>query len=121
LAFDMHDTPDADGYSRPPFVANPASVTWGTQPPNNQGPNMDMLYDCPDPADAQLKKMPCSTYQRGGAMEYLSAAPRSQHAGGVNIAFVDGHVRFLNNQVDEYAMAYSVCANDGQAVDSTKF
>ena len=35
----------------------------------------------------------------------MSAAPRSNHIGGVNTAFLDGHVDFLPNDVDEMVMA----------------
>jgi prepilin-type processing-associated H-X9-DG protein len=80
------------------------------------GPNIDMLYDCREVADAQLRGMPCGTWSKGTANEYLSAAPRSQHPGGVNTFFLDGHVRFLEDDVDEVVMAYTVSINDGQDV-----
>ena len=59
-------------------------------------------------------RMPCvqAPYQPG-LNGYLSAAPRSAHPGGVNAAFVDGHVVFLPDSVDEFAMAYAVSVNDG--------
>jgi prepilin-type processing-associated H-X9-DG protein len=56
--------------------------------------------------------MPCNT-EYGG---YISAAPRSQHVGGVNAAFLDGHVTFLPNDVDEYAMLYMVDTTDGEII-----
>ena len=43
-----------------------------------------------------------------------SAAPRSNHRGGVNVAFVDGHVTFLTDSVDLEAMAYLISIDDGQ-------
>ncbi len=85
-----------------------------TQMPNNQGPNFDMLYECPDAELAQMDRMPCSQWTKGTELEYLSAAPRSKHRGGVNIAYVDGHVEFLSDTVDEIAMAYMVSIDDGQ-------
>jgi prepilin-type processing-associated H-X9-DG protein len=47
---------------------------------------------------------------------YLSSAPRSQHPGGVNVAFMDGRLGFLTDDVDEYTMAYLVSANDRKPV-----
>jgi len=112
LAFDMH----ADWSSMPDkFVGSQTSVGL-TQPPNNLGPNKDMLYACPDKAGAQLEGMPCEVWQPSGPENFLSAAPRSLHPGGVYVAFVDGHVGFLVNTVDDYAMAYMISINDRQTI-----
>lgn len=48
------------------------------------------------------------------ARGYMTAAPRSQHPGGVNGAYIDGHVQFLPDDIDEFVMAYSVSVNDGE-------
>jgi len=112
LAFDLHDQ-DATG-KYVPFTTAAALAT--TQPPNNQGPNVDMLYDCASPADAQMKRMPCLTWQAGTSAEYLSAAPRSRHPGGVVAAYADGHISFLTDSIDRLTMAYLVSVDDGQAV-----
>ncbi len=109
LAYDMHDD---DG--KLPFRPNPLSLPAGVQPPN--GANGDMLYACTDLAGAQLLKMPCRTWTSSGTLSYLSAAPRSHHPGGVNVAYVDGHTSFFPNTVDLTAMGYLICANDGQPV-----
>jgi len=77
-----------------------------TQPPNSRNP--DVLYDCPDRAEAQLDAMPCNTEYWG----YISAAPRSYHPGGVHVAYVDGHAAFMANEVDEVALAYQAAIND---------
>ena len=114
LAFDMHDWPYGDKSAR--YKAFTYSLGQ-TQRPNNQGPTPDMLYDCVDQAGAQFDGMPCATWSPGGRNFFLSASPRSCHPGGVNASFVDGHVVFLPDNVDEIAMAYTVCANDGRAVD----
>ena len=112
LAFDMH----ADGFSTPDrFVGSHFSVGL-TQPPNNLGPNKDMLYACPDMAGAQLEGMPCEVWQSSGPENFLSVAPRSFHPGGVYVAFVDGHVGFLANTVDDYAMAHMISINDRQTI-----
>jgi prepilin-type processing-associated H-X9-DG protein len=70
------------------------------------------LYECPEPAAAQFERVPCNT-EFGG---YISAAPRSQHPGGANAAFLDGHVAFLPDEIDEYAMLYMVNTADGEVV-----
>jgi prepilin-type N-terminal cleavage/methylation domain-containing protein len=110
LAFDMHDDDDVS-----PFVYNPLSLPNGVQPPNNtKTANSDMLYNCPDQANAQLEKMPCQTWATSGPFHYLSAAPRSRHPGGVMTVSVDGHVGFLRDEIDYITMAYLVCVDDNQ-------
>jgi prepilin-type N-terminal cleavage/methylation domain-containing protein/prepilin-type processing-associated H-X9-DG protein len=111
LSFDMHHRVYFAG-NRQSYVPNPTSIGV-TQWPNTQGPNMDILYACPDPAGAQLERMPCGIFAE---LNWLSAAPRSQHPGGVQIAFADGHVAFLPNDVDEMAMAYMISIDDGHVV-----
>jgi len=113
LAFDMHHS--EYGLSGR-YEASPGSLGL-TQVPNCQGPNIDILYKCPDAAGAQMENMPCGTWAEGWNY-YLSSAPRSQHTGGVNVVFVDGHIGFLADTVDEFAMAYMVSIDDGQAVDT---
>ncbi len=109
LSVDVHSTAEGG------YVVN-TTIMGQSQPPNNQGPNLDMLYNCVDPADAQLRRIPCSNWASAGSFNYLSAAPRSWHAGGVNVAFVDGHIAFLTNQIDETTFAYLVSIEDGQVV-----
>jgi prepilin-type processing-associated H-X9-DG protein len=75
-----------------------------------------MLYACPDPAAAQLQRLPCNTFEEGTSRDYLSAAARSWHPGGVNVVFLDGRVAFLPEEVDQFAMAFMVCINDGRPV-----
>jgi prepilin-type N-terminal cleavage/methylation domain-containing protein/prepilin-type processing-associated H-X9-DG protein len=113
LAFDMHH--DYSAGERAKFTGDPLSLGQ-TQPPNNEGPNVDMLYDCPDVAKAQVERMNCARYAIDVDSTYLSAAPRSQHVGGVNVCFLDGHVGFLTNDVDEFAMAYMISINDARHV-----
>jgi prepilin-type N-terminal cleavage/methylation domain-containing protein/prepilin-type processing-associated H-X9-DG protein len=117
LAFDMHDWPFDDNWPKPgPYKAFTYSLGQ-TQRPNNQGPTPDMIYNCVDVAGAQWDGMPCATWALGYPYEFLSASPRSFHPGGVNTSFVDGHVIFLPDDIDEIAMAYVVSANDGRAID----
>ncbi len=86
------------------------------QTPNTMGAN-DMLYNCPDGAGAQMDGMPCATYQHNGISGWLSAAPRSRHTGGVNVAFLDGRIGFLLDSIDQFVLANLVSSNDGTAVD----
>lgn len=113
LAFDAHPTwfpvPQSKlGDPRDYFDFSEGSLG-ATQPPN--GKNADVLYDCPDLAGEQVEKMPCTV----NAL-YMSAAPRSNHAGGVNTAFLDGSVHFLSDGIDEATMAYLIATIDGRSV-----
>lgn len=86
------------------------------QRPNHSGPNLDPIYDCADPASAQLEGVPCAQYTTDTTTNsYLSSAPRSNHIGGVNVGLMDGTVRFVTDDVDPVAMAYQVSINDGNA------
>jgi prepilin-type processing-associated H-X9-DG protein len=115
LAYDMHPAAVLDTTQNGYTVSS--SVSQGlTQRPNNQGPNLDMLYRCVEPAQAQLQRTPCSDWSASGSFDYLSAAARSHHPGGVNATFVDGHVAFVSDQVDELTMAYLISIQDGKAV-----
>ena len=113
LSFDGHPTPNSTPVGNPPSaVYKMANGSKGlTQFPNCQGPNMDTLYDCPNSQDAQLQKMPCLKTK-----SYNSAAPRSLHPGGVNVVYLDGHMGFLNDGVDEFTMSYMISVDDGQAI-----
>lgn len=83
-----------------------------TQPPNSR--QVDVLYECPDPVGEVADGMPCTTlYGFGG---YISAAPRSRHPGGVNAAYVDGHLTFLREDADELHVMYSIMMDDESTV-----
>jgi prepilin-type N-terminal cleavage/methylation domain-containing protein len=108
LAFDMHHQ------GAPPYTYHPGSIGQ-TQPPNSKNANPDMLYDCPDMAQAQIEGMPCDDSDTGN---YMSAAPRSNHPGGVTAAYGDGSIHFLPDSIDEIVMAYGISINDGQHAGS---
>jgi prepilin-type N-terminal cleavage/methylation domain-containing protein/prepilin-type processing-associated H-X9-DG protein len=116
LAFDMH-VPDDFDWERGGYKGGDISIGF-TQVPNNTGANVDMLYDCPEIGKAQLDGMPCGifNYFFADPSHYLSSAPRSQHPGGVNVAFMDGRLGFLTDDVDEFTMAYLVSSNDRRPV-----
>ena len=128
LAFDMHQrSSKQDGggcKDLPPPFRHPdgtdgcLSVVGLSQTPNRTvGPIMDVLYTCPDKKGAQLEGMPCLRWS-GKVSSYLSAAPRSLHPGGVNSVFLDGHVEFTPDEIDEIVMVYQVSINDGVILDS---
>jgi prepilin-type N-terminal cleavage/methylation domain-containing protein/prepilin-type processing-associated H-X9-DG protein len=117
LSFDMH--PDKNQIYIGRFVAWEDSLG-KTQPPNNQGENHDMLYIVPDQAGSQLEMMPADLYE-SPYLSWLSAAPRSRHPKGVHVAFLDGHVGFLPDSIDEFAMAYLISISDGITVDTSAF
>jgi prepilin-type N-terminal cleavage/methylation domain-containing protein/prepilin-type processing-associated H-X9-DG protein len=120
LAFDMHHNYDAGLFRN--FTPN-TSMTYQTQVPNTLGPNSDVLVRCVDTvlADAQLERMPCQVggmkFISLGLSNYISAAPRSNHIGGVNAAFLDGHVEFLGDDIDPYTMAGFVDIRDFEVID----
>ncbi|MEZ6119214.1 MAG: DUF1559 domain-containing protein [Pirellulaceae bacterium] len=111
LALDVHHDPDASSGTFVPWDEALPSA----QVPNQQLHNVDMLYNCPDPQYAQLEQMPCGTWSQSNSNFYLSAAPRSNHPGGVTVANMDGSVAFLPDSVDAVTLAYLVHAADGQS------
>ncbi|WP_254508516.1 DUF1559 domain-containing protein [Anatilimnocola floriformis] len=115
LAFDMHDT--INSFTTAAVGYTPSASSLGlTQPPNNiRTANLDMVYGCPDPVDAQLKRMPCSAYGPS-PYNYLSSPPRSLHPGCVNVAYADGHISTLTDGIDEFVMARLISIEDGQQV-----
>jgi prepilin-type processing-associated H-X9-DG protein len=54
--------------------------------------------------------------QRYYANFNVSAGFKSRHPGGVNFAFADGSVHFLNQNINHQTYQYLGCRNDGQAV-----
>jgi prepilin-type N-terminal cleavage/methylation domain-containing protein len=75
---------------------------------------MDNLRGCasgsPTESQSAIDGMPCR--QRNDT----TAAPRSLHPGGVNVANVDGSVRFLQDEIDPVSYGRLICINDGQSV-----
>jgi prepilin-type N-terminal cleavage/methylation domain-containing protein/prepilin-type processing-associated H-X9-DG protein len=122
LSFDMHHI-CSNGRSHYSclgedfFRPDPRSLGQ-TQVPNSLGPTKDTLLLCK--GEQQLKseweRMPCRRWQWPvGASGFYSASPRSLHPGGVLVAFLDGHVEFLLDEVEEFTMAYMISINDGHA------
>jgi prepilin-type processing-associated H-X9-DG protein len=121
LAYDMHpiDWPYEEDVGptstthvahRAHYVPNPSSIG-KTQRPNGQAPNKDTLEEGAIVADqAAAAGMPCVDRVKTllGVRGYMSAAPRSLHPGGVNASYLDGHVAFLENDVDDVVMALAI-------------
>jgi prepilin-type N-terminal cleavage/methylation domain-containing protein/prepilin-type processing-associated H-X9-DG protein len=66
--------------------------------PNSTAPDNICYQFCPDggsPSDSTLN-LPCVP----GGDDVNYASPRSRHPGGVNAAFCDGSVRFLQDEID---------------------
>jgi prepilin-type N-terminal cleavage/methylation domain-containing protein/prepilin-type processing-associated H-X9-DG protein len=110
IAFDMHDRRNPVDFTESGY--DPVELG-AAQSPNRQLTWGDRLYDCPDPVGALLEKLPCSL---GAPADFLSAATRSRHPGGVNTVFADGHVGFLPDTVDTMVMAYLISIHDGHPV-----
>jgi prepilin-type N-terminal cleavage/methylation domain-containing protein len=124
LSYDAHHIGTwRDGAPPGTYVVDPQTVTSSTQPPNNDGPNFDMIYRCPAnnalTTEAIYSGMPCGEFN-SFTVDYLSAAPRSLHNGGVLAAYCDGRVTFLPNDIDETQMAYLVCINDKKVTPAMK-
>ncbi len=121
LSVDMHHLcPDGRKYPfclyEDTYRADPASVGQ-TQLPNSRGIVKDTLFFCKDEQQLQsdLQRMPCLGWNRQvGSKGYYSASPRSLHPGGVNAAYLDGHIQFVGDDVDDFVFAYAVSINDGQ-------
>jgi prepilin-type N-terminal cleavage/methylation domain-containing protein len=115
LAFDMHHDFTANGGKYVPFVPWKSDfIIQQVQLPNStRSSNVDVLYTCADSAGAQLEGMPCGEY---ASLYYMSGAPRSMHPGGVFVAFADGHLGWINDEIDPLAMAYLISINDHQPV-----
>ena len=109
LALDMHPV---DEYGNSQYLVNERTFGW-SMTPNKQGPYNDMLYECPDPAGAQMEQMPCALFKGNYVYSWLSSSARSMHPGGVNVTYVDGHVGFVTDDINEIAMAYMISINDG--------
>ena len=76
----------------------------------------DVLYDgdryCRHHPELNL---PCT---RGGAIwNQQFASARSNHPGGVHVAFVDGHVRFVNETISAITWRYLGARNDGRVLN----
>jgi prepilin-type N-terminal cleavage/methylation domain-containing protein/prepilin-type processing-associated H-X9-DG protein len=105
---------EASGRPDVPYVpGSTRSMPDRANPPNNgiAAFNRDQLRKCPDSANADLERMPC-----GVTTSWGTAAPRSLHPGGVNAAFLDGSVRWLEDEVNVTMLGSMVSIDDGLTV-----
>ena len=121
LSLDSHH--DRNDNERGYFGEFKSSTTYAyqMQTPNTTGPNEDVLVSCPDDllVDAQLQRMPCIRWNWSlGLAGYISAAPRSMHLGGVNVAFLDSHVDFIRNEIDPLVFANLVDIRNSEVVSN---
>jgi prepilin-type N-terminal cleavage/methylation domain-containing protein/prepilin-type processing-associated H-X9-DG protein len=117
LAFDLHQ--DLSRFGKSGYIPQ-EQYSNQAQPPNTEGGiAMDVLRpgSCTGTHAtlAQLEGMPC-TPPTTGSNPWWSAAPRSKHPGGVYVAYLDGHVGFIPDEIDVVLMAYLISINDGQIV-----
>jgi prepilin-type N-terminal cleavage/methylation domain-containing protein len=116
LALDMHHDMAAAGGHFTEYRPL-REYAYQSQTPNTLGPNEDVLLGCPDDmlAQAQIERMPCVMWDWAlGLSGYISAAPRSNHIGGVNCVYLDSHVDFLRDEIDPFVFAYMVDIRDAQ-------
>jgi prepilin-type processing-associated H-X9-DG protein/prepilin-type N-terminal cleavage/methylation domain-containing protein len=93
------------------FLANPSAAALAQSSMPNTRTVQDGIRGCPDPAGAMLERMPCFSTPN-------SAAPRSRHAGGVQVVFLDGHVSFIRNDIAHVTFGHLISINDGQTVSA---
>ncbi len=120
LAYDMHPKNYYWANNSPDFEPSPDPLILGQgQLPNTLGPNFDILVRCADEdlAANELEGMPGHRWAWNlGFAGYVSAAPRSNHVGGVNGAFLDGHVAFLSDNIDPLVLDHYIDIRDEQVI-----
>ncbi len=119
LSLDMHHDTKANGGGYFTQFKSSSVYAYQTQTPNTIGPNEDVLLGCPDDmlVSAQIQRMPCIKWAWSlGLSGYISAAPRSNHIGGVNAAFLDGHVEFIRNEIDSMVFANMIDIRDAEVL-----
>jgi prepilin-type processing-associated H-X9-DG protein len=91
--------------------------------PNNRlgddGNSGDELQDCYKfwyPTIGSQGGMGCFPNTPGDVQ--TSAMARSGHVGGVDAAFADGSVRFVNNSIDQFTWCLLQSKNDGQVISN---
>ena len=80
--------------------------------PNSSAPDEIWERECiHNPKD----KLPCAdTHGTNQALDFVSA--RSRHPGGVQVAFGDGHVTFVSQDIDALVWRWIGAINDGNSI-----
>jgi prepilin-type N-terminal cleavage/methylation domain-containing protein/prepilin-type processing-associated H-X9-DG protein len=120
LSLDWHPTAEVLNTTPPSkkYVADPAFLSKAQKPNNNDPSWPDYVVGCNTSANIAFslsQGMPC------GNPNYISAAPRSRHPGGVNAVALDGHAGFVTENIDSFIFAYLISTNDGQPTDVTAY
>ncbi|MEM7315600.1 MAG: DUF1559 domain-containing protein [Planctomycetota bacterium] len=97
-------------WDQSPWIPDPNWNSIDVCLPNSQQGIRDQIIPCFQPAFGAADGMPCSRASGGWSV----AAPRSLHPGGVNAAFVDGRVVFLNDNIDALAYAFLISVEDSK-------
>jgi len=96
--------------------------TWAVGMPGASCIGACASWDCTNPNDRNsssddLDGAPVDDYQDGMGTwlgcPFQQAQARSRHVGGVNVAMVDGSVRFVHNEVQQAIWWYMLARNDG--------
>ena len=103
IALDLHSS----NSSR--FQTNPSYPVASTQMPNSGIGDTVFAPGCSNASAARVEGMPCLQ-----TASYRSAAPRSRHMDGVNMAFVDGHLSYFRNIGSHITLAKLISINDGE-------
>jgi prepilin-type N-terminal cleavage/methylation domain-containing protein/prepilin-type processing-associated H-X9-DG protein len=74
--------------------------------------NDDKIHEIPptETNAARVENMPAAP----DTGTWTAAAARSNHPGGVNAAYCDGSVTWINNDVEQFLLARMISINDGQ-------
>jgi prepilin-type N-terminal cleavage/methylation domain-containing protein len=89
------------------YVPDPWFEIWA-QTPNRQLGRPDSIDVCTRPHEAKLLRMPCRKED-----VFYTSSPRSLHANGVNTVSLDGHVDFLNDDINFLILARLISTYDG--------
>jgi hypothetical protein len=100
------------------YVPNPDFFSWA-HTPNTQDVS-DWIYYCPDVELSAQRQMPCRRATTGDYW-FVTGAPRSSHAAGVNALSLDGHVGYLVDIIDELVNVQMVSTNDGVSLNVSEY
>ena len=103
------------------YIPSPDYAGSAQMPNNYTNPNIgDALWVCQNHVQMrEVHRAPC--FKIGGSSGYMSAAPRSNHPGGVHSVALDGHAGFLSQDIDDFVFAYLVSTNDRTPADVAQF
>ena len=102
-----------------PYIPDPTFAGDAQTPNSYQNDGIgDALFVCREVNFMRnVLKAPCLRLTGG----FASAAPRSNHPGGVNCVALDGHAGFVTDDIDSFVYAYLIATNDGAPSDVTEF